>query len=202
MNEPLRDAYLASSDGYSEDRVVCDPALNEHFLSECRVRGLKESDRVLNKSLLNQRKSGHLSGVRRSKRTWIRNKDEYLFAVEMGTRCLERREGVSLDDLICDPDLAATRDKLAGEISPGFSSLEYRWAALALRKGRRLQPETAGQSCSPCTSASVSGQRALPGRATDNAGPLSPFRWANAALRGGDGKPSEPDQEASRPLGQ
>jgi site-specific DNA-methyltransferase (adenine-specific) len=52
----------------------------------------------------------------------------------MSARYLERRRGVSLDDLICDPDIAAEFDKLASELAPGFTSLEYRWAALALRK--------------------------------------------------------------------
>jgi site-specific DNA-methyltransferase (adenine-specific) len=56
-------------------------------------------------------------------------------------RFLERRDRVSLDDIICDPERAAEFDTVAGTIVPGFSPLQYRWAALNLRKRRALKPE-------------------------------------------------------------
>jgi hypothetical protein len=44
---------------------------------------------------------------------------------------------VSLDRILCDPSLATEFDSLAQRIAPGYSSLEYRWAAFTIRKLRR-----------------------------------------------------------------
>ena len=60
MSSSLEEAFLAASNGYSEDRVVCDPELNERFVLECRARGINEPVAVLNRSLLNLRKRGRL----------------------------------------------------------------------------------------------------------------------------------------------
>lgn len=55
--------FLAVHEGFSTDRVIADPELNERYLKECRDAGLKESGFSLNKSLLNLRKSGQLSDL-------------------------------------------------------------------------------------------------------------------------------------------
>ena len=74
--------------------------------------------------------------------------DEYEYASEMAIRFLQRqvrqREGrdVSLDKIICDPDLVAEFDTLAARLASGFNPIEYRWVALGLRKARRLTPST------------------------------------------------------------
>jgi GIY-YIG catalytic domain len=94
----------------------------------------------LNRSLLNLRKQGELRG-RKSKRTSLPDDDQYRFASEMAARFIERRDGISLDAIICDPELAGEFDELAAQLSPGFSSLQYRWAALNLRKKKKLEPE-------------------------------------------------------------
>src|SRR5688572_24067608 len=47
----------------------------------------------------------------------------------------------SLDTVICDPLLAAAFDSFAARLAPGFSSFEYRWAALGLRKAGRYMKE-------------------------------------------------------------
>jgi hypothetical protein len=134
-------AFVAVRGGYSADRVVADPELNRLFLAECVRNDLDDSPRVLNQTLLNLRKAGLLAGLSRSKRTSFPNEDEYRFAAEMAIRHLERRERVSLDDVICDPDLASELDQLAAQIAPGYLPLQYRWAALNLRKARSLTPE-------------------------------------------------------------
>jgi hypothetical protein len=36
--------------------------------------------------------------------------------------------------MLCDPELAAKFDEIAGRFAPGYQPLHYRWAALALRK--------------------------------------------------------------------
>lgn len=149
MTVALVDAFDAVSNGYSTDRVVADPELNQRFIAECRLRGLQDSVAALNRRLLNLRKSGALAGRARSKRTHISDTDEYRFAAEIAVRFLERRDEISLDAIMCDPDKAAEFDEVAGRIAPGFSSLQYRWAALGLRKAKKLEPELVGRIAPP-----------------------------------------------------
>lgn len=149
MLDALGEAFEAASDGYSPDRVVADPMLNKSFVSACRSKRIEDSIANLNRSLLNLRKAGGLSGRPRSKRTSFKNQDDYRFAAEMAIRFLERRDQVSLDAVICDPDRVAEFDDRAAKIAPGYSSLEYRWAALSLRKMGRLEPEIAARIVQP-----------------------------------------------------
>ena len=133
-------AYLDTRQDYSVDRVVADPGINKKFLDRCRGLGLDLPPKLINQALLNLRKSGNLKGIK-SKRTSFNNEDEYRYASEMAIRFIERRDGVSLDAVISDPQLAVEFDGLASELSPGFSPLQYRWAALNLRKKKNLSPE-------------------------------------------------------------
>ena len=54
-------AFKAIAQGFSTDRVIADPALNQLFLAECRERDLTGPDEDLNRCLLNARKANHLS---------------------------------------------------------------------------------------------------------------------------------------------
>ena len=149
MTDLLVQAFDAVSDGFSTDRVVADPEYNQRFMAECRCHGLQDSVADLNRTLLNLRKSGALAGRARSKRTHISDTDEYRFAAEIAVRFLERRDEISLDQIICDPGRAAEFDELAQRIAPGFSPLQYRWAALGLRKAKKLEPELVGRIAPP-----------------------------------------------------
>lgn len=146
--EAVKQAFHTVRDGWSPDRVVADPDLNHRFEAECRRLGLESSVGECNRVLLNLRRSSHLSGLR-SKRTSFQDQDDYEFASEIAIRFLERRDGVTLDDVICDPVRAAEFDELAGRIAPGYTPLQYRWAALSLRKNRRLRPEPIGRAIQP-----------------------------------------------------
>lgn len=148
MKDRITTAFENSRQGFSVDRVVADPTLNADFLAECQRLGLTASPATLNRALINLRKSGGLRRIQ-SARTSFPGEDQYGFAVEMTVRFMERRDGVSLDDIVCDPRLATEFDALAGAISPGFSSLEYRWAALNLRKASRLSPEILARVAPP-----------------------------------------------------
>lgn len=149
MKTAIIEALDAASDGYSSDRVVADPELNRCFISECRLRGLEDSAKDLNRALLNLRKAGGLTGRPRAKRTHFHNEDEYRFASEIAARFLERRDGISLDSIICNPDSVSEFDKVAARIVPGYSPLQYRWAALGLRKKKKLTPEIIGRIAPP-----------------------------------------------------
>jgi len=154
MKSAIRQAFEFVCDGYSEDRVVADPELNQKFVVECQRLCLEAPVRDLNRALLNLRKGGSLCRSGRSKATIFRDQDEYRFASEIAVRFLERRDRVSLDEIICDPEKAREFDELAMKISPGYSPLQYRWAAFSLRKRRALRPEIIGHAL-PSTSVTV-----------------------------------------------
>lgn len=143
----LRKAFESSHQGYSADRVITDPELNAAFLAECQRFGLDAPPRELNRALMNLRKSSGL-GVKTTRKTLL-DVDEYRFAAEIAIRMLERRDGVTLDDVLCDPMLAVGLDELAQNIAPGYTPLEYRWAALGLRKQRKLEPEIVSKLLRP-----------------------------------------------------
>ena len=63
----------------------------------------------------------------------------------MAVRSLERRCQTTLDRILCDPTLATEFDQVAARIAPGFAPLQYRWAALRLRKVSQLKPEILGR---------------------------------------------------------
>jgi site-specific DNA-methyltransferase (adenine-specific) len=56
-------------------------------------------------------------------------------------RYLQQERSVSLDQIVCDPELASEFDGYASRLAPGFSPLQYRWVALGLRKAGRLGDE-------------------------------------------------------------
>jgi site-specific DNA-methyltransferase (adenine-specific) len=141
MIDKIKLAFLDVRNDLAPDVIIADPHLNKLFIKACQARGLSDSVSSLNIALLNARRNSHLTGLPKSKRTIVRNQDEYIFASEMAVRFLERRDQVSLDAILCDPKRAKEFDKIAMKLAPGFSSFEYRWAALGLRKRRRLRPE-------------------------------------------------------------
>jgi hypothetical protein len=144
MRTIVREAFLKVRAGRSPDSVVVDPNLNARFLAECQVRGLLEEPPILNQCLLNLRKGRDLQGIR-SKRVRRSNQKGYLFASEIAARFLERRDQITLDQILCDPVKAAEFDQIAADLAPGFGPLEYRSAALNLRKRKRLRPELLGR---------------------------------------------------------
>jgi site-specific DNA-methyltransferase (adenine-specific) len=119
----------------SPDLYVADPERNAEFIAKCRELGLAESAYTINKTLFYMRKNSRLKNLD-SKRTSI-DYDEYAFASEFAATELKYEIGVTIDDIICDPDLAARFDSIAQRVTSGFSSLEYRWAILSIRKSGR-----------------------------------------------------------------
>lgn len=137
-------AFAEVRDGYSADRVIADPKLNHRFLRRCRELRLLQPDVELNWKLMNARKGGHLSNLPKTKRFTVCETDKFEYASEIALRHVQRLcmlktgEEVSLDRVICDPELAALFDETAIQLAPGYLPLEYRWVALGLRKARRL----------------------------------------------------------------
>lgn len=141
MKQAIIDAFFEVRENLeSPDAIVADPDLNRKLIEMCRLKGVRASAEKINRTLINARKAGSLKGLK-SIRAKVRNQEMYRFASEIAVRFLERRDHVSLDTILCDPARATEFDAIAGEIAPGYLSLEYRWAALGLRKKRRLKPE-------------------------------------------------------------
>jgi site-specific DNA-methyltransferase (adenine-specific) len=133
-------AFKEASEGYSADRVIADPILNAAFVDRCSQLGVKGRPRDWNLTLLGLRKAGKLTEAATARRThysW-ESMDPFEFASEIAMRRLLDLGYPSLDHVLCDPVAAARFDDCARSLAPGFSSLQYRWAALRLRKDARL----------------------------------------------------------------
>jgi len=137
--EKVTNAFLqvrnARGDRGSSDLYIADPERNALFLAKCRHAGLKVSDYVLNKTLLNARKNRLLTGLH-SVKTSI-DYEDFAFACEFAATELKYKIGVSIDDIVCDPVVAKQFDTIATKLAPGHTSFEYRWAILSIRKSGR-----------------------------------------------------------------
>jgi hypothetical protein len=136
----IAQAYLEVRDGFSTDRVVADPDLNRRFLRRCHELGIDESDFELNWKLFTARKNRYLTEIPETKKYTSSRKDEFEFSSEIAIRYIQEKvfkangTKVSLDKIICDPTLAYEFDRIAAQLAPGFSPLDYRWIALGVRK--------------------------------------------------------------------
>jgi DNA modification methylase len=138
------DAYRTTHDGFAVDRMLADVALNGSFLDACRRKGLPGNPVEWNRALLRIRKAGRLPHIPHRVRAFTYSEmDLYSFASEIALQQLSVECDATLDDILCDPKLAARFDKLAATFSPGYTSFQYRWAALALRKRARRSKKIA-----------------------------------------------------------
>jgi site-specific DNA-methyltransferase (adenine-specific) len=64
--------------------------------------------------------------------------DPFAFAREIALRRMLDLGYPSLDHVLCDPGAVLRFDEFARSLAPGFSALQYRWAALRLRKDARI----------------------------------------------------------------
>jgi hypothetical protein len=60
--------------------------------------------------------------------------DSYSFAAEIAMRFMELDYGLTLDDVLCRPEVAQEFDGISRQFCPGYTPFEYRWAAMAIRK--------------------------------------------------------------------
>lgn len=141
------DAYRATCQGASTDYILCDPGLDAEFVGACRKKGLRGGAYVWNRLLLRIRKAGKLPGVDESRRRLtFEMMDAYSYAGEIAMHLMSLNHACSLDDVLCSPQAAAEFDQIAEGFAPGFSPLEYRWAALAIRK-RARQSKALAEKC-------------------------------------------------------
>jgi len=147
-NSLIVQAFRHVYDGYSSDRIIVDPKYNDRFLRECRKLGLTQSDYELNHALQDIRKSGKAVLPPATKKPQIKDYDGFVFASEIAFRHIQRQEGVSLDQVLCDPETRARFDAIAQQLAPGRSVYKLRMGALYLRKTHRLSPrDSLKESC-------------------------------------------------------
>ena len=130
-------AFRLAHQGYSADRVIADPELNDQFIEACTRLGLVGDAGTWNRILLQLRKGGGLIDVPTISRTTLtwEQCDPFLFASEIALQSiLDEATAESLDDVLCQPEWAAEFDRKCRQLAPGFTSLQYRWGALKLRK--------------------------------------------------------------------
>ena len=141
QSEPqaIIEACANASRGFSIDRLIADPLLHDDFQLQCDRLSVPGTPAERNRFLFRLRKSGKLkeAGIETTERTSIEwdQMEPFLFAAEIAWQQIsEIYAQVSLDEIFCDPRLAKSFDAIASGFSPGFTPLEYRWAALKLRK--------------------------------------------------------------------
>lgn len=139
------EAFNATHGGHSPDWVIIHPVLNGLFLKRCRALGLKNPpypDHLLNHRLMHIRKTNKFAGQLNpcTKKAGFKNYDDCAFAAEIAVRTLQRTEGVTLDRILCDPELRDRYDAIARKLASGATALQLRSAAFNLRKTHRLKP--------------------------------------------------------------
>jgi len=128
-------AYRTLQDGSSLDQLLIDPARHAEFVAGCRRQRLPGNEVVWLRTLLLLRKAGKLPRSGKAARApRPAQADRYSFGSEVAFQLLSVECQASLDDLFCDPQLAAWFDELAAAYAPGFAPHQYRQAAMALRK--------------------------------------------------------------------
>jgi site-specific DNA-methyltransferase (adenine-specific) len=141
------EAFIEIRDGMSADYVVACPDANRRFLDRVRELGVDGNATAINMALLNARKASRLKAQPTKQEYRLpANVESWTFASEWAMRHLQRelvRESdrlIALDEILCNPEYAARFDALVARIKPGFNPLEYRWAALSLRKKGKAKP--------------------------------------------------------------
>ncbi|HIQ20246.1 MAG TPA: site-specific DNA-methyltransferase [Planctomycetes bacterium] len=128
-------AYRATCQGLSTDHMLADPERNAEFIDHCKWLNIPGDAAVWNQTLLRVRKQGRLPKMPNTRhRMPLEQMDEFLFGSEVALQQLSTDFGVTLDGILCDPELAAQFDQLAEQFAPGHPVFKYRWGALALRK--------------------------------------------------------------------
>ncbi len=135
----LLQVYQRMYEGYSLDRMVADPELNRWLTEECERIGLPGDARTWNETLFRLRKRGAFAGIPTLQRTEFAWEycEPFLFASEIAWRQMVDQGYRSLETILSDPIVAASFDGIASRWSPGFKPLEYRWAAIKLRKSAK-----------------------------------------------------------------
>jgi len=139
----IREAFIASSQGYSSDELLIRDSLRDSFLHVISQRLGRAIDEDLQRAallkLLALRKAGKLDhpATKRSPPA-----DADLFAVaEIASRIVMDRHRVTSDTMLADPRLRSELQQEAEKVISGVDAYAVRKGVLSLRKRRQLKPE-------------------------------------------------------------
>jgi hypothetical protein len=130
------DAFKKTHGGYSLDRVLANPELARQFVEQAQKLGVDAPPALINRRLLRIRKAGKLK-VKTTAGDKERDISPFLIPAELAFAQLTYQYEVSYDDLLADPEVGAAFDALALKIGRGGNIVDYRLAALHLRKNIR-----------------------------------------------------------------
>jgi hypothetical protein len=136
-------AFEETRKGFAVDRVLADPDLTDRFIRRCRALDVRAPQHAIALRLFRFRKSPGTT-VQLAKRTAREERRDYspfLFAAEMALTQMRYRYGASVDDILAYPDIGKEFDALCGQICPGWTPLDYRLAALHVRKSRYCEKD-------------------------------------------------------------
>ena len=132
------EAFGHANRGFSVDRMVADPVLNEDFQVACDRLSIPGTPAERNRFLFRIRKAGKFKSfeVNTTVRTNIGWKEigAFVDASEIAWRQISNKYCMSMDEVFCDPRIAVQFDEIAAGFAPGHTPLDYRWAAIKLRK--------------------------------------------------------------------
>lgn len=139
----IRESFEKVHEGFSSDELIVDDRLFSAFMVELGMDPQDASSNATQNAaalmLLKLRKSGKLNvKTVRSRREDV---SEIIDTAEIAIRTVLDRHGVSIDQVLCDPELRLELQSEAETISPGVVPRLVRKAVLKLRKVRRLRPE-------------------------------------------------------------
>jgi DNA modification methylase len=151
LSEPqaILEAFHQSHNGFSVERVIVDPHINERFQLGCDALQVLGNHADRNRLLLRLRSRGMMADApidfeQRTALEWT-EVDRFAFASEIAWRRLTDLYLLDLDHLLCDPRLAQHFDRIASDHAPGRSPLEYRWTALLIRRALQSSAATMKQ---------------------------------------------------------
>lgn len=166
FEKKIIEAFKETCQGYSTDRLLVDPKLNSDFIECCKLKSIEGAPADLNRYLLKLRKSGKLSASGFKTEKIYKNDwselDKYIDASEIAWKLMSEKYGLSLDGLLFDPLIASEFDRVADSYAPGFEPVQYRWAAMTLRKKSRDARKKAKQLIIKRNSTSVRRSSAYP----------------------------------------
>lgn len=139
-DEVIRKVFEQVREGLAVDTFLADPRRAKRFATMCRRLGLKKPVAAINRRLLALRKR---TGGGPFKPATAKARHGGLLqrfgpAVEAAMTKLRIRRGISVDDILADPELGDELESLATRMIAGGTPEDYRLCALQVRKARHL----------------------------------------------------------------
>jgi site-specific DNA-methyltransferase (adenine-specific) len=144
LSKLIVDCFEEIRDGLSPDYVLADPARAKRFALRCRQKGIELSTESIFRRLLAIRKNPKTYNVKIQKSTdgeqlISEELEQFIDAAEFALMRLRYTQHASIDDILVVPEVGEQFDLICSEIAPGYRPLDYRLAALHIRKTRYLE---------------------------------------------------------------